>query len=117
MKLLFPISDITPGIPSPPATVLFNHLGCWKDSVRHALPTLEGKDSRLRGNYRTRDYAIDLCYQSAKARGFHIFAIQNGGRCAGMKGSTRYQKYGKSSDCDNGKGGRWANDVYQIGGR
>ena len=71
----------------------------------------------MKGSYSSRDYAIDLCYQTAKAKGFHIFAVQNGGWCAGMRGGTSYQKYGKATNCRNGKGGAWANDVYQIGGR
>ena len=62
-------------------------------------------------------HAIDLCYKAAKARDYHIFALQNGGWCAGMEGSIRYQKYGKSSNCKNGRGGLWANDVYQVGGK
>ena len=103
--------------PTQPPSTQFKHVGCWKVTTRHAIPTLEGKDVRLQGNYRTREYAIDLCYKAAKARGYHIFALQNGGWCAGMKGSTRYQKYGKSSNCKNGRGGYWANDVYQIGGK
>ena len=96
----------------------YKPLGCWKDTGNRAIPTLEGKDPlRLKGSYSTRDYAIDLCYQTAKAKGYHIFAVQNGGWCAGMRGSTRYQKYGKATNCKNGKGGSWANDVYQIGGK
>ena len=46
-----------------------------------------------------------------------MFAVQNGGWCAGMRGTTRYQKYGKATNCKNGKGGSWANDVYSIGGK
>ena len=97
--------------------VLYKSLGCWKDTGNRAVPTLEGKVSTLKGNYRTRHFAIYLCYEAAKAKGYHIFAVQNGGWCAGMRGSTRYQKYGKATNCRNGKGGAWANNVYQIGGK
>ena len=99
----------------PTKPIFYKSLGCWKDTGNRAVPTLEGKDKRLSGSYSSRDYAIDLCYQSAKARGYHIFAVQNNGWCAGMRGTTRYQKYGKVTNCKNGKGGSWANDVYQIG--
>ena len=95
---------------------VFKPLGCWKDTRSRAIPTLEGKDARLKGRATSRDYSIDLCYQSAKARGYHIFAVQNGG-CFGMTGTTRYQKYGKVTTCKYGKGGSWSNDVYQIGGK
>ena len=105
------------GNASPPRLTEYKALGCWKDTGSRAIPTLEGKDTRLKGGYTSRDYAIDLCYQSAKAKGYHIFAVQNGGWCAGMKGSTRYQKYGKATNCKYGKGGSWANDVYLIGGK
>ena len=108
----FPFLEITRQAPTS-----YRALGCWKDTANRAVPTLEGKDARLKGSYSSRDYAIDLCYQTAKAKGYHIFAVQNGGWCAGMRGSTRYQKYGKATNCKYGKGGSWANDVYQIGGK
>ena len=96
---------------------LYQSLGCWKDeNDDHTIPSLEGTDDRLKGNSTSRDFAVDLCYQSAKARGFHIFAVQNGA-CYGMRGSKRYQKYGNTStSCQDGKGGTLSNDVYQIGG-
>ena len=100
-----------------PQPKLFIHVGCWKDKSSRAIPTLEGKNARLKGSYTSRDYAIHLCYQSAKEKGFHIFAVQAGGWCAGMKGSNRYMKYGKATNCKNGKGGSYANDVYRIGGK
>ena len=100
-----------------PKSTLYKSLGCWKDKSDHAVPTLEGKDARLKGSASSRDYAIDLCYQAAKAKGYHVFALQNGA-CYGMRGSERYQKYGNNTNnCKNGKGGSWANDVYLIGGR
>ena len=38
--------------------------------------------------------------------------------CMGMRGSLRYQKYGKATTCKNGKGySAYANDVYSIGGK
>ena len=29
---------------------------------------------------------------------------------------NNYKKYGKATNCRNGKGGGWANDVYRITG-
>ena len=101
---------------SPIEPTLYKSLGCWRDTGNRAIPTLEGKAARLKGSASTREFAIDLCYQAAKARGYHIFAVQSGA-CYGMRGSVRYQKYGKSTNCKHGKGGSWANDVYQIGGK
>ena len=38
--------------------------------------------------------------------------------CLGMRGTLRYQKYGRASTCKDGKGySSSASDVYQIGGK
>ena len=105
--------------PSPPIIQpkLYSYLGCWKDTSAKAVPSLEGTNLLLKDSYSSRDYAIHLCYLTAKARGFHIFALQYNGLCMGMRGSLRYQKYGKATTCKNGKGySAYANDVYRIGG-
>ena len=107
----------TPSKPIPQPK-LYSYLGCWMDSSSsRAIPSLEGTDLRLRGTYSSRDYAIYLCYQVAKSRGFHVFALQYSGMCMGMRGSMRYQKYGKATTCKDGEGARYANDVYRIGGK
>ena len=92
-------------------------MGCWKDKSARAIPSLEGTDQRLKVSYSSRDYAVHTCYQVAKSRGFHIFAVQNSGMCMGMRGSMRYKKYGKATTCRDGEGNSWANDVYSIGGK
>ena len=43
-----------------------------------------------------------------------VFAVQHGGWCAAAKDLNGYKKYGKATNCNGGKGGGWANDVYQI---
>ena len=45
-------------------------------------------------------------------KGFVIFALQ-GGHCKADNAST-YAKYGKSTACNDGNGGNWANDVYEM---
>ncbi|XP_078603937.1 uncharacterized protein LOC144877765 [Branchiostoma floridae x Branchiostoma japonicum] len=94
----------------------YKSLGCWEDASDRAIPTLEGADSRLDGSYSERTNAIEKCYMAALSRGFTIFAVQNGGWCAGSAdGQNTYNKYGPSTDCaGDGKGGPWANDVYEI---
>ena len=90
-------------------------LGCWKDTNRdRAVPTLEGEDSRLTGNYHQRANPLDLCYEVAKSKGFNIFAVQDGAWCAGAAGGEGYKKYGTATNCVDGKGGVLANDVYRI---
>merc|ERR1712168_484659 len=93
----------------------YQSLGCWRDTWLRAIPTLEGRDSRLRGPYFLRSNAVRLCYEAARARGYGIFSVQNGGWCAGMKGGRSYRKYGRSNMCRSGRGGPWANSVYRIG--
>ena len=56
------------------------------------------------------------CSERAKSMGYSVFAIQNGGECwTTSNAKATYQKYGRSSNCKNGAGGSWANDVYEIG--
>ncbi|XP_035677116.1 uncharacterized protein LOC118416147 [Branchiostoma floridae] len=96
----------------------YTSLGCWGDSGDRAIPTLEGTDPRLDGHYSTRQDPIGKCYQVARSRGFTVFAVQNGGWCAGSaNGHTTYNKHGASTGCGaDGEGGGMANEVYQITG-
>ena len=93
-------------------------IGCFKDTSRRAIATLEGKSRLLKGSYRRRPYAIKKCALSAERRGYKVFAVQHGGWCAASRTAYRtYAKYGKSNRCRSGKGGPWANDVYFLKGR
>ena len=71
------------------------------------------------GNYKRRANAINACYEAAKEKGLSIFALQDGGWCAGATGGVGYKKYGSlnPNQCHGGKGGTWANSVYEIGGK
>ena len=70
-------------------------------------------------SYVTRQDAIRKCYQAARERGFHMFAVQNGGWCASSATAPQtFDKYGRSPDCKaDGEGGRLSNEVYFIKGR
>eukprot|EP00058_Branchiostoma_floridae_P007074 XP_002592562.1 hypothetical protein BRAFLDRAFT_68884 [Branchiostoma floridae] len=97
----------------------YTSLGCWADDISdRAIPTLEGTDSRLDGHYSSRENPIEKCYQVALSRGFPVFAVQNGGWCAGSAdGLNTYYKYGASPACAaDGGGGDLANEVYGITG-
>ena len=61
--------------------------------------------------------AIKKCYLSAKSRGYSVFALQDGGRCASSTDAEdTYDMYGPSANCSSsGKGGVRANQVYRIG--
>ena len=43
-----------------------------------------------------------------------IFAIYDGDRCAGASIMTKYRKFGKADNCEDGRGGARSNAVYQI---
>ena len=92
-------------------------LGCYKDTGRRAIPPMDGRNPLVKGFYRRRADAILKCALVALRFGFPVFAIQNQGWCAtGPRARVTYRKYGRSNRCKNGKGGPWANDVYQITG-
>ncbi|XP_022794748.1 uncharacterized protein LOC111333443 [Stylophora pistillata] len=98
---------------------LSNHyqsIGCYQDRGDRAIPTLEGQDPTLDGNYWTRQNPVAKCYAAAKRRGFQVFAVQNGGWCAsGPTAAKTFNKYGPSSACrSDGEGGPWGNQVYYI---
>ena len=96
----------------------YETIGCFQDHSSRAIPTLEGQDSILDGSYTARQDAIQKCYQAAKKRGFHVFALQAGGWCAASATAPNtFDKYGKSTACQSdGEGGGWANQVYYISG-
>lgn len=91
--------------------------GCFRDTGNRAIPTIEGSDPILDGNYRVRRNAISKCAVATLQKKYDVFAVQHGGWCAASKtaGNT-FDKYGKSGACNNdGEGGGWANNVYLIG--
>jgi len=91
-------------------------IGCYKDTASRAIPTLEGKDSILDGSYQHRVSPIAKCAVAAMKRGYHMFAVQNGGQCfSSATAPLTFNRYGESTACWNGgEGGPWANEVYFI---
>ena len=103
--------------PNPP----YRHAGCWADTGDRAVPTLEGDPALTNtfvwffdSSYRNRFNAVEKCYQAAKQKGMKVFAVQDGGWCAGSTDINSYRKYGPTDRCSGGKGGGWANDVYVM---
>ena len=93
-------------------------IGCFRDTGRRAIATMEGRSRLLKGHYRRRRDAIRKCALAAYRRGYRVFAVQHGGWCASAKRAhLTYGRYGRSNKCRNGKGGPWANDVYILKGR
>ena len=97
----------------------FKDVGCYKDTAGdRAIQTIEGTDPILDGGYWIRENPAAKCALAARKRGFHMFALQDGGWCAASATAINtFDKYGKSTDClDNGEGGHFANNVYVIEG-
>ena len=103
------------------ASSRYESIGCFKDNTTSpAIETLEGKDDILDGNYSTRNDSIDKCFRAAERQRFHIFAVQDGGRCqAGASAIKTFHKYNQPSQkCPSGgKGGKQINHVYYIKGK
>ena len=107
-SLNYPLALFTLAIP----------IGCFRDTGRRAIATLEGRSRLLKGHYRRRKYAIQKCALAADKRRYRVFAIQHRGWCASARFAYRtYGKYGRSNRCRNGKGGPWANSVYILRGK
>ena len=82
--------------------------GCWKDSPLRAI---SGGIRFIPG-----DDPIEGCRKIALDRGYKVFAVQYGGECfTDGDAHQTYQKYGRSEDCSSdGRGGPWAQNVYQT---
>ncbi|XP_019644481.1 PREDICTED: uncharacterized protein LOC109485364 [Branchiostoma belcheri] len=94
----------------------YQSLGCWRDTYRRAIPSLERQDPLLDGHYSERQDALTKCYTVARALGMKIFALQNGGWCAGSPDeNVNFKVYGPSTQCYiGGEGGPFSNHVYEI---
>ena len=97
-------------------TVQSHHIGCYADKPSApAILSLEGKDILLDGDPKTREDAVKKCARVALKRGYVYFAVQDGGRCLpSLTAQETYSQYGLSADCQGGKGGKMANDVYEV---
>ena len=75
----------------------YKNAGCYKDTSSRAIPTLEGKDSILDGQYQSRKNPIAKCTLAARKKGYKMFAIQDGGWCASIATAGKtFNKYGSS---------------------
>jgi hypothetical protein len=77
-----------------------------------------GSDPILKDYYKNRLDAVERCARVAKSRGYQVFTIQNGGFCSsGPVAHRTFQIYGPASNCQSGRGGNWASDVYIFNGK
>ena len=88
--------------------VNFFHLGCFQDDGIRAMP-------KFLGNWGSDSNAIQRCAQAAKRAGYLVFGVQYAGQCwSGPLAHVTYKKYGALTNCVNGTGWAWAQDVYRI---
>ena len=81
-------------------------LGCWKDNANRAIA------GGIRFNSNN---PIEDCHNYAKEQGFSVFAVQYNTECfTAANAAETFKKYGESSGCRNGRGGGWAQNVYQV---
>ena len=67
------------------------------------------------GNWRFDSNATQRCAQAAKRAGYLVFGVQYAGQCwSGPLAHVTCKKYGTSTNCVNGIGEAWAQDVYRI---
>ena len=93
------------------------HLGCFKDTSKQAIPSMEGLDPLLVGSYKYRRRPFIKCAVTAFNRGFEVFGIKDGGQCfTGPHARKTYAAHGVSHECRGGYGGGSAIDVYKITG-
>jgi len=56
--------------------LVYVSIGCWKDTQKRSIPTLEAKDQYLDGIYQQRIHSIEKCARAAMRRGYSVFAVQ-----------------------------------------
>lgn len=79
-------------------------LGCWRDRRNRAIA----------GGIRFRS-SPGRCEIYARDHGWRVYAVQYGGECfTGPRAGRTYRKYGHARNCKNGRGGGWANSVYEV---
>ncbi|XP_063683458.1 von Willebrand factor-like [Bolinopsis microptera] len=81
-------------------------IGCFKDNWNRAI------EGGIRFN--SNNPIVD-CANYAGARGWTIFSVQANSECftAANAGQT-YNRYGGANNCVNGRGGGYAQDVYEV---
>ncbi|EDO50076.1 predicted protein [Nematostella vectensis] len=83
-------------------------VGCFSDKPERAM-------GKMIQDLRSHRDPIGRCSELAVKQGYQVFGVQDGGQCFfGPKAHITYDKYGTSKQCKDLKGGKWANDVYEI---
>jgi hypothetical protein len=83
------------------------HLGCWSDKEN---------DRAIKGGLESYNTdPIEKCHKLAVQKGYTVFAVQYNIQCfTAADAESTYKKYGDATNCKNGVGGSYAQDVYKI---
>lgn len=70
-------------------------LGCFNDSQARAIPSLEGQDPVLDGDYTTRQDDVRKCALAAKKREHKVYVVMSNGQCSsGADTVKNFAKFG-----------------------
>jgi len=73
----------------------YRKLGCFKDSHARYIPSLEGQDPVLDGDYTTRKDAARKCALAAKKQGHKVYVVMSDGQCSsGADTAKNFAKLG-----------------------
>ena len=73
----------------------FYTLGCFNESQARAIPSLEGQDPVLDGDYTTRQDAVRKCALAAKKREHEVYVVMSDGQCSsGADTAKKFAKFG-----------------------
>ena len=76
---------------------------------------MESSSDILKDPYQSREDPVSKCFTVAKDAGYKMFGLQHGGGCWAVTGDkVNVYRHGKSLACEEGKGGEWAINVYEI---
>jgi len=83
----------------------FSHLGCYKDTSDRAMDHLKDGINSIEG-----------CYDLCKENGYSLFGLQHpaGGECFCSNDKDEAMQFGKATNCEDGRGGDWALDIYET---
>jgi len=82
------------------------HLGCYKDTSDRAFSHMHSQNH----------LSLDSCSTYCQARGSQYMGYENGNECFCSEPNDNVFRYGKESNCKDGKGGHWSLNIYLLNG-
>jgi len=84
----------------------YSHLGCYKDAWDRAMEYHGANGIKT----------IEGCYDVCIGKGYSLFGLQypGAGQCFCSNDKNKAIRYGKVDNCNDGRGGTWAMDIYRV---